>query len=62
MDLGDKGPKENMVGDAVLCIKGRGRLDCQRLARVGEGANNKEIIQTQGVSKGRHIDKEKNSS
>jgi hypothetical protein len=34
MDPGHKGPKEEVVGNEILHIKGRGRLDCERLARM----------------------------
>jgi hypothetical protein len=40
MDPGHKGPKEEVVGNEILHIKGRGRLDCEILACAVEGSNN----------------------
>jgi hypothetical protein len=57
-----KGPEGKVIGNVVLHIKGRGRMDFQLLARTVEGENNKEGSQTQGASRGRHIDKDKLSS
>jgi hypothetical protein len=40
MDPDHKGPKEEVVGNEILHIKGRGRLDCERLSCIVEGGSN----------------------
>jgi hypothetical protein len=59
VDIGHKGPKEKMVGNVVLRLKGRGRLDHQGLARVVEGAIYQERGQIQGTNRDMHINQEK---
>jgi hypothetical protein len=59
VDPGHKGSKEEMVGDAVLHLKGRSGLDHQRLAHVVEGSSSQDNNQTKGESRGRTINKDK---
>jgi len=40
IDPGHKGPKEEVARSEILHIKGRCRLDFERLARVVEGSSN----------------------